>query len=240
MDREISPNESATETSSLVALRIAGGIAVAAGLVNAVGDFALRGGPSTVAGAELTLESLGSVPHESIWLGSLLGSLAMPLWMLGLWPVFVGLRRAGFWPASLCVLLFGYGICAGAAYHGAYVMYGSGFALQSALPNADDVAAHMTRLLGHHDTLLSIMTPPWIAASLLFVALVASGRSAFPRWIAITSPILVPISVSLASMLPAPYGGVVRPALGSLLWSLFFALALRFTWNGESEHESAV
>ena len=224
--------------TTLSILRAGGVVAVLAGLVNAIGDFALRGGPSTVAGSALTLESLADVPHASIRLGSLLGSLAMPLWILGLGPVFVGLRRAGPWLASVCVLLFGYGVCAGAAYHGAYVAYGSGLALHADHPETEGVAEHLSHLLGYHDTLLSIMTPPWIAASVLFVVLVATGRSSFPRWMAVTSPILVPISVSLAATLPAPFGGVVRPALGSLIWSAFFALALRFTWDGPESRES--
>ena len=65
-------------------IRLLGGVGIAAGLVNAVADYALRGGPRPVSGAAISLEALGSVPHESVWFGSLLGAAAMPLWILAL------------------------------------------------------------------------------------------------------------------------------------------------------------
>ena len=53
-----------TTDPSLFRIRAAGLIAVAAGLANAVADYALRGGPRPVAGADLSLEirpGLGSL-----------------------------------------------------------------------------------------------------------------------------------------------------------------------------------
>ena len=218
--------------SALPQVRLAGIVAVGAGLANAVADYALRGGPRPVAGTDLTLEALGAVPHASIAFGSALGVAAMPLWMLGLVPVYVGLRPAGPWVAALIVVLFGYGISVASGYHGAYVLYGSGYALHAALPDAPAVARHLDHLLAHHDGTQTNFVIPWILASLSFVAIVISGRTGFPRWMAVTSPILVPLIVPLAGNLPAPFGGWIRPGLGSLLWTLFFAMALASTWNG--------
>ena len=39
--------------------------------------------------------------------------------------------------------------------------------------------------------------------------------------------------------LPAPLGGFIRPGLGSLLWTAFFALALASTWNGVEQSEAS-
>ena len=221
-----------SEAPNLRLIRGAGAMAVVAGLANAVADFALRGGPRPMAGPEITLEMLRTVPPDTLWFGSVLGAAAMPLWILGLFPVYVGLRPAGRGLALLPVMLFGYGIAVASGYHGAYALYGSGQVLRAALPDVADATRHFEHLMDHHDTIQTIFVAPWVVASLSFVALVVSGRTGLPRWMAATSPILVPILVPLAASLPTPWGGYVRPALGSLLWTLFFAMALWQTWNG--------
>ena len=225
-------NPVAAPETPLAPIRLLGGLAVAAGFTNAVADYALRGGPRPVSGAAISLEMLGSVPHESIWFGSLLGAAVMPLWILGLFPVYVGLRPAGRWWAALPVFLFGYGICVASGYHGSYALYGSGFALQAALPEATDVSRHLDHLMQHHDGLQAVFVAPWIIGSVSFVVIVLTGRTGFPRWMAFTSPILVPLIVTLSAGLPAPLGGYIRPGIGSLTWTLFFAMALWLTWNG--------
>ena len=213
-------------------IRLLGGVGIAAGLVNAVADYALRGGPRPVSGAAISLEALGSVPHESVWFGSLLGAAAMPLWILALLPVYVGLRPAGRWWAALPVLLFGYGICVSSGYHGSSVLYASGFALHAALPDAAEVARHLDHLVRHHDGLQAVFVVPWVIASVAFIGIVLTGRTGFPRWMALTSPLLVPAIVTLSAALPAPLGGYIRPGIGSLTWTAFFALALGSTWDG--------
>lgn len=232
ISNEIPSDLSASSASTRLQIRAAGCIGVAAGLANAVADYALRGGPKPVSGAEITSgEMLASVSHASLWFGSLLGAAAMPLWILGLVPVYVGLRPAGRGIATLLVGLFAYGICVSSGYHGAHVLYGSSGALQAALPESSAVARHVGHVMQHHDGVQWLFVVPWIVASLAFVAVVLRGRTAFPRWMAATSPILVPIGVSLAERLPAPFGGYVRPGLGSLLWALFFAMALTTVWR---------
>ncbi len=225
-------NESDGSKPTVFQVRMAGALGVAAGFANTVADYALRGGPRPVAGADISLEMLVTVPHESVWFGSLLGAAAMPLWILGLFPVYVGLRPAGRWLAAIPVFLFGYGICVASGYHGAYALYASGHVLRAALPGAAEVTLHFGHLMQHHDGIQTVFVAPWILASVSFVAIVLSGRTGFPRWMALTSPILVPLLVPLAARLPAPLGGFVRPGLGSLLWTAFFAVALWRTWNG--------
>ncbi len=214
-----------------LALRCAGVAAVVAGLINAVSDYLLRGGPTPVSGAEISLEALGAVPFDLIFAGSLLGAAVLPLWLAGLWPVYEGLRPAGVWPAAILVLLFGYGIVIASGYHGAYVLYGTGYWLGS-MDEAGGIAGEaIERMLAHHDALMALMVPPWVLASVGFTLVVLLRRTHFPRWMSFASPILVPLTMPLVGALPAPFGGYLRPAAGSAIWTLFFLLATITTWN---------
>ncbi|MDA8017906.1 MAG: hypothetical protein MPN21_10705 [Thermoanaerobaculia bacterium] len=75
------------------------------------------------------------------------------------------------------------------------------------------------------------MAAPWILASLGFTVIVLLGRTRYPRWMAFASPILVPLTKPLTGALPAPIGGYLRPAAGSIIWTLFFLLTTITIWN---------
>ncbi|MDA8017907.1 MAG: hypothetical protein MPN21_10710 [Thermoanaerobaculia bacterium] len=141
-------------TESSTALRVSGLIAVAAGVTNAVADFLLRGGPAPISAAEITSEGLGSVPFDLILAGSILGAAVLPLWMAALWPVFEALRPAGARSAAILVLLFGYGMAIVPGYHGAYVLYGTGYWLDGLDDAGPSTGEAIERMLAHHDALL--------------------------------------------------------------------------------------
>ena len=219
------------------AVRVAGGLAVAGGVANAVADFLLRGGPSPRPGSAFTLESLGEVPFDLIFAGSVLGAVAIPLWIFGLLPVYRALEPAGRRTALVLVILFAYGITVAAGYHGAYVFYGVGYEVAGTVSEeARPVVAEMNeRFRQVHDALLMAFVPPWMLASLGFVAVVLRGRTRYARWMVVLSPILVPITAPLGQALPAPFGGYIRPILGTTIWTAFFLMSTIVAWRPVSE-----
>jgi hypothetical protein len=221
--------------------RVAGSLAVAGGLTNLVADYLLRGGPAPVSGAAITLEALGSAPFDLVFAGSVLGAAAIPFWLLGLWPVYKALEPAGQWLAAVPVLFFAYGVALASGYHGSYAFYAAGYqALGAAAGNTEPILAEMIeRFRAYHDALLMLMVPPWMVGSLVFVAVAAFFRTHYARWMAVASPILVPLTVPLAEALPAPLGGYVRPILGTAIWTLFFLVATIVTWNLGTTSESS-
>jgi hypothetical protein len=226
---------------SRVTGRVAGILAVLAGLTNAVADYLLRGGPAPASGAEITLEGLRSVPFESVFAGSLLGAAAIPFWLLGLWPVYRALEPAGRRLAALPVMLLAYGVALASGYHGSYAFYAGGYqALGAVAGEAEPVLAQMIqRFRAYHDALMLLMVVPWILGSLAFVAVALFFRTHYARWMALASPILVPLTVPLAEALPAPFGGYFRPILGTTIWTLFFLVATVVTWNLETASGSS-
>lgn len=208
-------------------IRLAGYGAVFGGIANLVADYLLRGGPAPVASADITLEALVHVPSASVFAGGILGAAAIPLWLLGLWPVYRALEPAGRRLALAIVLLFGYGIAVAAGYHGSYAFYAGGYqALAAVGPESKPILVEMTaRFLRYHDLLMLLVVVPWMVASVGFVVAVLFFRTHYARWLVVLSPLLVPLTIPLVQALPAPIGGYVRPIHGTAIWTLFFLVS---------------
>ncbi len=87
--------------------------------------------------------------------GSLLGAAVIPLWLLGLWPVYRALEPAGPSLALAIALLFGFGIAVASGYHGTYVFYAGAYqALEAVGPESRRVLVEMTdHFRAYHDAL---------------------------------------------------------------------------------------
>ena len=213
-------------------LRAAGMLAIFGGVLNGFSDYLLQGG--LIPGAAVnTYENLANVPYEFVFWGSLIGNAAIPLWLLGFWPVYVALAPAGRWLALPPVLLLGYGFSLFAGYHGSYALYAAGFQAEAAGPA--DLSGTLTtladRLHAYHDALVTVIGMTIPIGSLWLAALVLFTRTHFAKWMVILSPLIVPITQPLVEMLPAPWGGYIRPAWGTTLFTLFFLAATVVTWN---------
>lgn len=220
------------------ACRAGGLAAIIGGCLNFVADYMLRGGPAPRSAAEITFEALGRVPTEIVFPGGVLGAAAIPLWIFGLVPVYVALAPAGRALALIPVLAMTYGTAVAAGSHGAYALYAEGFrALAAVGPEARPVLeTMMERFMAYDRAIVMIIAIAWMIGSLAFVAIVALRPTRYRRWMALLSPLLVPIAMPLGSSLPAPIGGYVRPVLGTTIWTLFFVIATIVTWRAESAH----
>ncbi|WP_254458363.1 DUF6796 family protein [Xanthomonas sacchari] len=139
-------------------------------------------------------ERLVAVPHWRLLAGALLPVFALPLYLLGNWHLWRGLRPAGRgWALPATLLLF-LGYAWSPLAHAAFYFVG---AVYQALP-ATDAAAHppLLALAAAFRRALLIVYVPSVACSALgllaFSAAVASGRSAYPRWFALSgNPLLL-------------------------------------------------
>ncbi len=218
--------------SNQALLRAAGVLAVAGGIANAVGDYLLQGGPAPGPGVN-TYAQLGSAPYDQVLLGSIIGNAAIPLWLLGFWPVYVALAPAGRKLALPPVLLLAYAFSIFPGYHGAYALYAAAFQAQAAAPVelAGTLATMVERMEGQHAAVMTLIQPMVPIGSFWFMAVVLFRETLFARWMVIFAPIVAPITQPLAEMLPGPYGAFIRPAWGTTFFSLFFLVATVVTWN---------
>jgi hypothetical protein len=133
-------------------------------------------------------------PTRLIW-GALLGVFVTPLILPGFWQVYQGLNGANAWAVLSTVGLFGFASIIGAFVHGSFFYMGE---YVGALNNVDENSQNViVKMIERHKKVLTITYAPLLSciavASIMFSVLVASGKTAFPIWMAGVTPLTMTI-----------------------------------------------
>lgn len=187
-----------------------GWFAVIGGVLNAIGDWALLGFP--VAGKEITLARMKEKRAGEVRFGAYVGMVTIPMWLGVLFPIAHVLRNAPVIYtviATIGLVLF---VMSAQTYHVSYVFYDIAY--------RDGNDGIIAASLAEKKRLQMFSGPPVIVAS---IALVIGGAIAgAPIWWMVLNPLValtVPPVVGRA--LPAPLGGYVLTAGGSLGFAVF-------------------
>ena len=173
-------------------------------------------------------------PNRMIW-GALLGVFATPLVLAGFWQVYQGLEGAN---ASLVLttgLLFAIASVIGAFVHGTFYFMGE---YVHALNKVDEHSqAVIADMITRHRKVLIITYAPVliliIIASIMFSILVASGRTAFPIWMAAINPLTMTIAwLLIKRILPQSVRDAAEGAGFNIAYFAFFACTTITLWNG--------
>ncbi len=198
-------------------------LAICAAALLSLADMALLYSPEGGYGFA-SYQPLAEVPRWRLLLGHYLGILLLPAYIPGYWLVLHGLRDAGTrwsWPVFL---LGSYTAAIGGAFHGLIAL----LALIVQHGGAD--AAASDQLLGQArafaDPLHGLANALFVATSLWFALAVLSGRTRFPRRLALANPLVLGL-LFVAPYLVAPGFGpalLAAPASFNLAHLVFFCL----------------
>lgn len=175
----------------------------------------------------------GSSP-ERLAAGALVAVLTTPLYLAGVWHIYLALKPAGKWSSigPLLLLVASYSIAP--FVHGSFYYIAE---LIKLLPVVDapaqglilETATRATTVLFGTYAVLAILT---IAGFVWMTIAVARGRSLYPRWIAITNPIVLMVLGSfLDRVLPYPLSLWLEGAGLNLGMLFFFILSLALLWR---------
>lgn len=172
-------------------------------------------------------------PRRMIW-GALLGVFATPLVLAGFWQVYQGLG-AGQTLTFLTALLFIVASVIGAFVHGTF--YYMGEYVQALNKVEDGSQSVIADMIARHRRVLIITYGPVllliVIASILFSILVASGRTAFPVWMAAINPVTMTIAWMLVKrILPRFVRDWTEGAGFNIAYLIFFACTTFTLWNG--------
>lgn len=173
-------------------------------------------------------------PSRMIW-GALLGVFATPLVLAGFWQVYRGLNGAGETLTFITALLFAVASVFGAFVHGTF--YFMGEYIQALNKVGDDSQAVIAEMIARHRKVLIITYAPVLLliliASILFSVLVASGRTAFPVWMAAINPVTMTLAwLVLKRILPQFVRDWTEGAGFNIAYLIFFACTTLTLWNG--------
>jgi hypothetical protein len=227
----------------LTPLRITGLLSLAGAFLYAIGDVLLLAGkaslddyPKLKPFAKLLsdAEKMVVLSPSRMISGALLGVFATPMVLAGFWQVNQGLNGANESLTLATGLLFATAYVLGAFVHGTFYYMGEYIqALNKVEDGSQPVIADM---IARHRKVLIITYAPVILliliASMLFSLLVASGKTAFPVWMAAVNPVTMTIAwLVIKRIFPEFIRDWTEGAGFNIAYLAFFACTTITLWN---------
>jgi hypothetical protein len=172
------------------------------------------------------LEVMASLPYWRLRWGSLLGAIAAPLTLAGIWLFYRGSVPAGPWLALPPTLLLVAAMAAGPFVHGSFGYVGETVQALYRVSEGDRpmllsmVRRQIVTIMTAYAPLLLgvIVASGWAAAGML------TGRTRFPAWLAAINPVTMTIAWLLAKkVLPTSVGELLQGAGFNIAFFVWFA-----------------
>jgi len=220
-----------TSSPSKAVLMTAGLLGVLGALLVGIAEFSLHYTPSHEYHEDYRF-FLGT-PAWRLTLGHFLAIFSVPLYFIGYWHVSQRLRPAAAWLRNL---FFGAGVYAfsiGGVWIGSRVYLA--LLIQAEQQSTGETQAELARLLQqasyYNEQSVLVLRIAILFISALFVYLVASGKTSYPRWVALLNPIVLVLgSFALYFTLPA-IGGYVMSIAMNVAHLIFFGVSTWLCWR---------
>ena len=209
-------------------LIVTGIVATLGALVVGIGEFTFQFSPRGGYEGSDYLYFLDVSRSRLTW-GHFIGVLAAPLYLVGYWHIAHMLRPAARW---LGATVFGLGIYAfiiGDVWLGGRVNLALTVKAREAATESSRAlfSGLLNELSAHNEPLINIVRVLLLVISILMVCGIISGKTPYPRWVIIFSPIVIVIQIfSLYVMMPS-IGVYLLPAAMNIAHAIFFAFS---TW----------
>lgn len=156
-------------------------------------------------------------------LGHFIGVLGAPLYVAGMWHIYLMLKPAGQRLAFLAFVLGAYGFMVGADWIGSRASIGALTHFQDSGGTVDDlISLYQLR----YETLLTVVRVTTLSLSLIFIGLVLTGRSHYQKWQAVFSPIVLLIGSFVVYALAPEIGKYIMPIALNVAFGVFFIMSL--------------
>lgn len=213
-------------------VRAAGWAGLLGALLVGLGEFWLHFAPS--GGIEDVTDYLyfNEVTPEHLSRGHFLAVLSAPLYLLGYWFLSKHLEPAHKIASKAFFLIGAYAFIVGTAWIGQRFFLGAAVHEISAGTNIKNL---LTLFSNHNEPLVNVLRLAMVLVSLIWVWLVLSGRSNFPKWLAIFSPVFLLAFMFGLYFLKTRLGLYVFPAAMNAAHFILFGLALIATRNVKAD-----
>lgn len=204
-------------------LIISGIIGLMAAVLVGIGEFLLHFDQLGRYSAEAAYDFMSDIPETRLTLGHFIGVLGAPLYVIGCWHIYLMLKSANRKWASIAAILGAYGFMVGAVWIGSRSSIGS-------LAHFSDSVVHVQQLIEYYivrnEALLTVIRVTTLLLSLIFVALVLTGRSLYPRWMALLNPLTLIILSFIIFAISPEIGKYLMPIALNVAFFIFFAASL--------------
>ena len=188
-----------------------------------IGEFSLQFTPN--GGIEDATEYLffNDVSASRLSFGHFLSVLAAPLYLLGYWHLSKKLEPAGPKQAKAFFLIGAYAFVVATAWIGQRFFIAS---TVHEIAAGQDLKPLLALFSEHNEPFVNVLRAAMVIVSILWIKLILSGKSAFPKWMAIFSPIVLLGIMFALYFFKTKIGLYVLPVAMNAAHFIVFALAM--------------
>jgi hypothetical protein len=221
-------NSTTTNPASRQAVFAAGLVGLLASVLVGAAEFSLHFTPTMDYGGP-EYEFFLDTSSRRLMFGHFVAIFAAPLYFVGYWHLFQRLKPA---PEKARVLLLALGIysfAVGAVWIGSRVYPAILIQARAAAVNEaakQQIAGLLELASFYNETILIGLRIGILTLSVIFVWIVATGRSNYPRWFAAFNPILLVVASFLVYFVAPSIGGYLMPIAMNVAHFLLFGVSL--------------
>ena len=205
-----------TERQQTVATGLVG---LFAAVLVGTGEFLLHFDPLARYGQGF--EFFKGVGEDQATLGHFIGVLGAPLYVIGAWHLYLMLRSANELWAKVLAFVMAYGCIVGAVWIGSRAT--AAFIVNTTVGAEFDAAIALYDW--RYETLLTVTRAAILIVSAIYIWLTLTGRSAYPRWMALFNPILLILASFLIFWLAPEIGKYLMPIALNVAYFVLFTLS---------------
>ncbi len=211
-------------------LRLAGWAGLLGALLVGIGEFSMQFTPN--GGIEDVTNYLyfNDISESRLSFGHFIAVLSAPLYLLGYWFLSKNLESAGRLQSKAFFLIGAYAFVIGTAW------IGQRFFLAATVHDiaaGQDIQPLLTTFSEHNEPFVNVLRVAMLLVSILWIKLIVSGKTAFPKWMAIFSPIVLLALMFALYFFNTTFGLYVFPVAMNATHFIIFGLAL---WTTRSRN----
>ena len=194
-----------------------------------VGEFSMQFAPNSNIMDVTDYLYFNDVSPERLSFGHFLAVLSAPLYMLGYWHLSKKLEPAGPKQSKAFFLIGAYAFAVGTAWIGQRFFLGA--TVHEIVATQDGTAllnlkALLLNFSEHNEPFVNVLRVAMLMVSVLWIKLILTGKTAFPKWMAIFSPIVLLATMVALYVFKTKIGLYVFPVAMNATHFIIFALAM--------------
>ena len=202
-------------------LKLTGLIGLIGAILCGTGEFLLHFDPQARFSG---YDFMADKPESTLTAGHFFAVIGVPLYFVGVWHIAEMLRPAGEKLSRALFLIGSFGFLYGAMWMSSRAMIGSIAHHPALIADTNLVSLYELRL----ETLLQVIRITTLIISVIFIKMVLTGRSRYPKWMAATSPIVLLLMNFVIYLIAPSIGKYVMPIALNVGFAVFFLLSLTF------------
>ena len=215
-------------------VRLAGWAGLLGAVLVGLGEYCLQYTPN--GGIEDLTDYLyfNDISPQRLSLGHFIAVLSAPLYMLGYYFLSKQLEGAGYKQSKAFFLIGAYAFAVGTAWIGQRFFLG---ATVHAIAAGQPLSPLLALFSEHNEPFVNVLRVAMLTVSILWIKLILSGKTAFPKWMAIFSPIVLLALMATLYFTGLKIGLYVFPVAMNATHFIVFALALFTTRHKKTLHD---